>query len=367
MNMLTQEQSLGQKKVISDKLDWKLRTRRNQYESVQTALFWRALKKGKISIRKLWNVFLCSAAYAFKLNKSAPSPFILSLELWNECNAGCLFCRDKKGHIYNVNSQAEGFISKGKMPPEMAIDIIQQFKRDVLIAVLYTNGEPLLYKDLPMVIRAATESRVATMIATNGLLFTEENAKAVLDAGIDFIKIQLSGYTQDIYSIQIRYGEVERLKDNIRMLARLNEEGRYKAVILVDYILYQYNKHQLELVRNFCKELGVMMNTRPGNPKGGLEDKEPPLNIEPLPLKVSCDWLWKGMQVNWNGEVLQCCEGVVWRNIEPFATVEAGKTNMREVWNGPQAMKTRATMRTKGRGGMAICSQCTRKGVAFKW
>lgn len=351
----------------ADALHWKLKKKRNRYGSVKWALFFRALNRGKISFRKLWNVFLCTAAYVLKLKKSAPSPFILSLELWNECNAGCLFCRDKKGQIYNINPDAEGFIEKGKMPPEMAVNVIEQIKDDVLIAVLYTNGEPLLYPDLPGIVRAATENRVVSMIATNGLLLTQENTRALLEAGIDLIKIHLSGYTQDIYSVQVRYGDVEKLKNNIRMLARLNEEGGYKTVILIDYILYQYNKHQLGLVRNFCKELGLMLNVRPGNPKGGLEGQEDPLNIESLPLKVSCDWLWKGMQVNWNGEVLLCCDGGIWLNTEPFAVFQTRKTNIKEVWNGAQATKIRDIMRTKGRHGLAICSQCTRKGVTFKW
>ncbi len=345
----------------------RLKKRRNQYESLKAALFFRVLRKGKVSFRKLFNVFLCSAAYFLKSDKSAPSPFILSLELWNECNAGCLFCRDKKGRIYDVNPQGNGIIEKGMMPLAMAADIIRQFKDDLLIAVLYTNGEPLLYPDLAKVVQAATENRVATMMATNGLLWTEEKARAVLSAGIDFIKIQLSGYTQDIYSVQIRYGDVEKLKNNIRMLARVNEDEGYKTVIMIDYILYNYNRHQLDLVKEFCKDLGVMLNIRPGNPKGGLEEKEPPLHPQPLPLNISCDWLWKGMQVNWNGDVLQCCDGVVWSKSVPYATFRSGAVNARDVWNGPMAQKTRAVMRTKGRGGNSMCSQCTRTGVAFKW
>ena len=310
----------------------------------------------------------CTIGYHLNLTKSAPSPFILSLELWNECNAGCLFCRDKKGRIYDINPQSTGgSISKGKMPSETAIDIIKQLKDDVLIAVLYTNGEPLLYKDLAKVTQAATDHKVATMIASNGLLFTEENAKAILDAGIDFIKIQLSGFTQDIYSIQIRYGEIEHLKENIRMLARLNKEGNYKTLILVDFILYNYNRHQVDLVSQFCDELNVMMNIRPGNPKGGLEDKEPALPHDPLPLKISCDWLWKGMQVNWNGEILQCCEAVVWGNAPAYDTFKLGHTDVKRVWNGQAAMNLRKRISTKGRGDIPLCAKCTRQGVCFKW
>ncbi len=339
----------------------------NHYLWLKFKLFLKAVQARKLTLRKLWNVFYCSTAYIMKWKKSAPAPFILSLELWNECNAGCLFCRDAKGTIYNINPEfpTKGTISKGKMAPEMAMDIISQVKKDVLIAVLYTNGEPLLYKELPRVIRHATDNGVMTMIATNGLLFTEPMARDILESGIDFIKIQLGGFTQDIYSIQIRYGHVEKLKENIRMLARLNKEGNHRALILIDFISYEYNRHQTALVKQFCDELGLMMSMRQGNPRGGLEGKEKALPT--ATLDMSCDWLWKAMQVNFNGDILQCCEGVIWSESKPYETVEVGKTNVRDVWNGPAATAVRETMTTKGRKAMPICAQCQRQGVCFKW
>ena len=327
------------------------------------------MKTGKISFRKIINVVWCTLAYHFQWKKSGLAPYILSLELWNECNAGCLFCRDKKGRIYDIDpSRPEGGgIPKGEMPSDWACDIIRQVKDDVLTAVLYTNGEPLLYKDLPLVVKSATDNKVSTVIATNGLLFTEENARALLEAGADLIKIQLSGFTQDIYSIQIRYGHVEKLKENIRMLAGMNKEGGYGTIILIDYIYYEYNRHQYPLIKNFCRELGLKMNIRPGNPKHGLEDREPALAHDPLPLKMSCDWLWKGMQINWNGQILQCCEAVVWGSAKPYDTYQTRKTDVKKVWNGPQAMNMRERIHKKGRGDIPICSQCTRQGVVFKW
>ncbi len=339
----------------------------NQYFFLKFQLFVMALMSGKITVRKLWNVFMCSAAYIFKWNKSAVSPFILSLELWNECNAGCLFCRDSKGRIYNINPESPmtGSISKGKMPAEMAMDIISQVKEDVLIAVLYTNGEPLLYKDLGRVIKFATQHKVMTMISTNGLLFNEQNAREILESGIDFIKIQLGGFTQDIYSIQIRYGEVEKLKQNIRLVARLRKETGSRALILIDWITYNYNRHQIPLIRQFCKKNGVLLSFRQGNPRGGLEDKETPLPTGTLDM--SCDWLWKAMQVNFNGDVLQCCEGVIWSNVKPYATYKVGESKVKDIWNGSQAVATRELMTSKGRGSMAICKQCQRQGVCFKW
>ena len=341
--------------------------RHNHYFFVKAKLFVAALLTGKITPRKLWNVFLCSAAYLLKLPRSAASPFILSLELWNECNAGCLFCRDGKGRIYNINPEAEtiGSISKGKMPVDMAMDIIDQLKKEVLIAVLYTNGEPLLYKELGQVVRFATQRKVMTMISTNGLLFNEQNAREILEGGINFIKIQLGGFTQDIYSVQIRYGEVEKLKENIRMVARLKKETGSQALILIDWITYNYNRHQIPLIRQFCKENGLLLSFRQGNPRGGLENKETALPTETLDM--SCDWLWKAMQVNFNGDVLQCCEGVIWSNLKPYTTYKVGESKAKDIWNGPQAIATRNVMTTKGRAAMPICKQCQRQGVCFKW
>ena len=190
------------------------KSKRNNYLKLKLLLLWRVIRQGKLSPRKVMIAAWCSLAYTFKWIKSAPAPSILSLEPWNECNIKCVFCRTEKGVIHDVNPNGCG-IEKGRMPAEMAIDIIRQLRKDILIAVLYTNGEPLMYKDLGKVIRAATEMKVATLISSNGLLFTEEKVHEVLGAGLDALKIQLSGFTQDIYSVQIRGGDVERLKKNI--------------------------------------------------------------------------------------------------------------------------------------------------------
>lgn len=342
-------------------------SRRNKYYPLKLKLFLRVLKQRKISWRKVWIVIWSTLAYHLKLTRGAPAPYILSIETWNECNAGCLFCRTKNGKIYDLNPKGSS-IAKGKMPPEMAMEIIRQWQDDVLITVLYTNGEPLLYKELPKVIKFATDHRMATLISSNGLLFTKENARTLLEAGLDCIKIQLSGYTQDVYSIQIRYGNVERLKENIRMLAEMNEEGGYGTVIMIDYILYNYNRHQMELVKGFCKGLGLMINMRPGNPSGGLEKIEPALiDKEKLPLKVSCDYLWKVMQVNWNGDILPCCEAVVWSGAKPYETFKIGQTDVKRVWRSHAAISMREMMAIQGRKVMPMCRQCTRKGVCFKW
>ena len=342
---------------------------RNSYFFLKGRLFLLACLKRKVTFRKLWNVFLCSFYFLFKAKRSAAAPFILSLELGNECNANCLFCRDAKGVIHDINhvDPLPGGITKGAMPYAMAVDIIGQIKEDVLIVVLYTNGEPLLYPDLAKLISFCSAHRVMSMIATNGLLLNSKNIGEILNASIDFIKIQLSGFSQDIYSVQVRHGDVERVKQNIRALVERRNATKSNTLIMIDYILYTYNQHQLPLIKNFCHELGVPLNVRSGNPKGGLEGKEPAQSSAELPLKISCDWLWKGMQVNFNGHVLPCCDGVIFSGMTPYDIFKVDRSDIREIWNGVAAQEMRHILATQGRGCVPLCAQCYRTGVAFKW
>ena len=342
---------------------------RIKYISLELKLLYLMLKRRKLSFKKIANAIYCFYAYLFKLGKSGELPLLVSLELNNDCNANCLFCRNANGAIHNLNpnGQKEGIV-KGKMPLEMCVEIIKQLKDHVLIAVLYTNGEPLLYKHIIDALRFARDNRVATMIATNGLLLIETKISQLLDAGVDFIKIALSGYTQQIYSIQVRNGDVETVKNNIRLLVDKNRSGKYGTIIMVDYILYNYNKHELRLVQNYCAELNIRLNLRRGNPAGGLEGKEPIL-FDPamFPLKKSCDWLWKAIQVNWNGDIFSCCDAVVWSGAEPYERFEIGKTRIANVWNSEKATAMRQTICKKGRSAFPMCSMCARRNIAFKW
>jgi radical SAM protein with 4Fe4S-binding SPASM domain len=342
------------------------RRKHNNYFIVKVKLLWRVILQRKLTVRKVWIVLWATVSYKLQLIKAAPAPYVLSLEPWNECNAGCLFCRNKKGVIHDVNPDGIGIV-KGKMPSEVAIDIIRQLKDDILIAVLYTNGEPMIYEDLGKVVKAASDMGVSTLISSNGLKFTEENSREVLEAGLDFIKVQVSGFTQDIYNIQIRYGDIDIWKENITRLVRINKEGKHGSLIMIDYILYDYNKHELPLMKAFVEDLGLMLNVRPGNPFGGLENKEAPISSKVLPLKGSCDFLWKVMQVNYNGDILPCCEGVVWSKTKPYATFKLGETDIKKVWRSEAALKMRHTLKTKGRHEYDICKQCSRENICFKW
>ncbi|MCK5581709.1 MAG: radical SAM protein [Candidatus Omnitrophica bacterium] len=340
---------------------------RNRYVFVRLAILFSLIRKRKFTFKKFWNTTYSFLAYWLRLIKTAKVPFLISFELWNECNARCVFCRTANGEIYDQNPASKDQpVPLGKMPLELYKDVISQVKNRLLMATLYINGEPLLYKELGEAVQFATQNRVATMIATNGTLLTEKRSRELLEAGIDFVKIAISGYTQETYSKQVRYGDVEKVKEYIKTFLRLNREGKHGAVVMVDYMLYSYNQHELGAVRDFCNELGVMLSVRPGNPKG-MEEAEESQNKGAETINVACDWLWKVLSINWNGDLLPCCDYVIWSGLKPYERYEVGKTKIVDVWNGPQAVKMRQVHVKKGRQVIPICAKCVRTGIAFKW
>jgi MoaA/NifB/PqqE/SkfB family radical SAM enzyme len=341
----------------------------NRYIYLRIRIIWLMLKRGKISFKKVLNLLHCYGAYFLRMKKTAPSPYLISFELWNECNESCVFCRDENDDIFNLNPSGPEHdhpVPKGKLPFETYAGVLSQVQDRLAMAIPYVNGEPLLSKDVYKAIQYATDLRICTLIATNGILMNEANCEKLLRAGLDLIKIHISGFTQSVHSIQHRKGDVELIKRNIRNLVQKNREGNHELLIMLDYILYEHNKHEVQLAKDFCEDLGIMFNLRKGNPKG-MEETEKTQFTGPLPVDIHCDWLWTTLTVDWDNSIYPCCDHVVWNDAESYEKFEEGITSIKHLWNGPKAVAMRTIHLTKGRTPIPICAECPKTGVTFKF
>ncbi len=340
--------------------------RTNSYMGVRMRIMLRLLLTGKLSVRKIVNTVYCYVSYFLRLKVAAKSPFLINFELWNDCNEACVFCRSSRGDIYNTNPANSAPMAKGKLPLDVYQTIIDQTAPYLLLSVPYVNGEPLLSKDVYAAIQHATNRKVGTLIATNGMILNEANSKKLLDAGLDFLKIHISGFTQDIHKIQHRKGNVETIKKNIEKFVELNHQSGKGTIVMLDFIKYNHNLHEIEEAAAFAARLGIMFNLRPGNPRG-MESTEAPQGNKPLPVDVPCDWLWTVLTVDWNTNVYPCCDHVTWSDAPAYEQFNVGISDILKVWNGEKAQTMRTIHATQGRKPLPICAECPRQGVAFKW
>lgn len=341
--------------------------RHNKYVFLRIRILSRILKSGKLSIRKLTNLIRCLFSYSRRSVTSGTLPFVICFELSNRCNALCGVCRNVDGDIIDRNPKGTGHtIETGEMSPEMFKGIIDQVKDHIIVAVMYMNGEPLLYRHLCSSIKYASEHRVATMISTNGFLLTEEISRELLESGLDFIKIAISGFSRNTATIQHKTGDIEKVKEQIRKLVAINLAKGYGAVVMLDYISYPYNDHEQEAARKFCKELGIILNIRPGLPLGA--DGYIMLPSESQPEKTDqslCDWPWKMLAINWNGELLPCCDYALWSNTINYGTFINCQSSLKSIWNGDKLAAYRNKHINHGREAFATCAKCHRKGARF--
>ena len=366
--------------------------KKTKYFFLKLKIVFSLLIKGKISIMKLYNIFISFYSYLFKLKTSGKTPVVINFELSNKCNERCVFCRDEKGKIFDER-EPNKYIEKGRLDFDIFHDIVQEVSKTTLLIIPYVNGEPFIYKHLDKVLNLLKVNKLGSMLSSNGLLLNEKNIDLILKEDLDQIKVHVSGFTNPVHKIQHRLGDVELIKQNLTNLSKKIKLYKSRLIVLIDYISYEHNNHELEKFRDFTKNLGFGFNIRPGNPRN-MENTE-----KPQPSKSAidnpCEWLWKVMTINWNGDLLPCCEYVTWNNYQRFAKYIKSNNNNKmqsslnsncdviswdgsqpslkttnsviETWNGKRIINMRKIHKEKGRTPIPICAGCSKTGVEYKF
>src|SRR5690606_40403914 len=106
------------------------------------------------------------------------------LVVWNTTNRCNLLCE----HCY-INAEDRDY--SGELTTEEAISFIEDLGEMQIPVLLFSGGEPLLRKELFDLGRMAAEKGLRPVISTNGTLFTPEKAKAIKEAGFQYVGVSI--------------------------------------------------------------------------------------------------------------------------------------------------------------------------------
>ena len=109
---------------------------------------------------------------------------------------------------------------------------------------------------------------------------------------------------------------------------------------MLDYILYEHNKHEMNNARNFASKNKILFNIRPGNPKG-MEETESKQRDVIFNQKKACDWPWKAITLNNNRDICPCCEYSIWSTPSPYGKINEN-SNLQNIWFGEDVNSFRA-------------------------
>jgi PqqA peptide cyclase len=119
----------------------------------------------------------------------SPVPRLLTLvaELTYSCPLRCAYCSNPVG----VNQSAK-LLSTGDW-----LRVIDQAEQLGALQIHFTGGEPLLFKDLEMLVRRAREKQLYTNLITSGTPLCQERLEGLRSAGLDHVQLSLQAVTRE--------------------------------------------------------------------------------------------------------------------------------------------------------------------------
>ncbi len=175
-------------------------------------------------------------------------PIYVEISPYGGCNHRCTFCAlDYMGY---ENIGLEFDVLKDTLS-DMA-------KNDVKSVMFAGEGEPLLFKDLDLIVEHCSKVGVDTSLTTN---FVPANKKATQRyvENCSWIKVSLNAGTAKTYAEVHQTKEIDfhRVIENLKNALEYRKENNLKCTIGVQMLLLPENKDEAVILAKKCKALGV--------------------------------------------------------------------------------------------------------------
>lgn len=242
-------------------------------------------------------------------------PAFVSVEPAAICQLRCPECPVGRGNKSESTTQKTPLMTR-----EVWERVLGEIKETAHTVQFYFQGEPLLNKDLPVMIAEAHEAGLYTIVSTNAQALTPAMAEALVKAGLSRIIISMDGLTQESYNAYRIGGSLEKTKDAIRYLR--NAKEKYSPLIELQVLRLRSNEHEWQKFEKQYKALGadrLVFKTAqlynystghplmPSNPRYSRYIQGEDGLYHRKPLHRGCLRVWSGVVITTTGEVLPCC------------------------------------------------------------
>ena len=173
------------------------------------------------------------------MNGSRIYPISIEMDLSDQCNLKCNWCRYAEGHKPNIMSH------------ELAKKILWEAQSLGVKSVVYSGGgEPLLNPEFEFITKTAALARLDQGIYTNGCFV---NAQIEPLSLMKFVYISLDAATKETYERIKHSDQFERVLRNIRRLT----EQKGKAKVGLGFLISPENSDEIEMFAEFLHQFDV--------------------------------------------------------------------------------------------------------------
>jgi MoaA/NifB/PqqE/SkfB family radical SAM enzyme len=319
-------------------------------------------------------------------------PVCVYLETTNRCNLLCTTCP----RTY------EELEPPADMSWQLFTSIVDQIP-DLERAVLHGVGEPMLVKSLPRMVRYLKDRGTYVLFNTNGTVLNEKNGRALIDAGLDELRVSLDAANAKSYLAVRGKDYFGRILKNVRAFRNLQErEGKerprvsawltglretvaelpafvqvaadigVKEVYLQrlvffdkdavgmarpDQALYEQltrdEQAYIEAATALARSRGMTFSASGAASEPGMSLKR---HDDGSPWSL-CRRPWSVMYFTANGRALPCCIAPFsQRGYENYTLGDATQQSLREIWSGPAYRSFREALLSDKPA--AACASC---------
>jgi MoaA/NifB/PqqE/SkfB family radical SAM enzyme len=182
--------------------------------------------------------------------------FTFYIDVFSYCNLRCPSCT-----VGNEFGDPHGW-PRGLMSVQLLEQILDKALDECEIEAvgLYNWTEPLLHPQIRELIRVVKSRGITCWISSN--LNKLPNPEPLVVARPDLFRVSLSGFSQEVYGVTHRGGNIQLVKENMRRLAAaLTNIGGAPPHVEVFYHKYSHNVHEMPLMEEFARSLGFAFNS----------------------------------------------------------------------------------------------------------
>lgn len=289
-------------------------------------------------------------------------PMSLSVEPTNQCNLGCTECPTGLQILTRKN---------GKLSFDLFKKIVDEIYRKTAYLTLYFQGEPYMNPQFTDLVAYASRKNMYTTTSTNAHYLTENNCRKTIESGLSRLIISIDGTTQDVYEHYRRGGNLSMVLEGTKRLTEMKRKMKARTPqVVLQFIVFKKNEHQVEDVKKLAKELGVdklalktaqvynyeqAKDVIPENIKYSRYKKQKDGNYQIKSTFYNHCWRsWQSCVITWDGKLVPCC----FDKDAAYAAGDVSKTTLKQVWQGNNlsAFKHRVLNQRKD---IDICTNCT--------
>ena len=313
-------------------------------------------------------ITLFDGALIVPYTTGTPLPRKLTIETFGGCNLRCPLC-----------PTGQGLRGRPMGPMKLTVfkEIMRQLGHVVETIDFFNWSEPLLNRDLPKMIRMATDRNIYAVVSSN--LNIVPDPEALVASGLNELLVSCDAITPETY-VKYRVGgdfkTVMKNLEKILDLRHLNPD----LVVKWRFITFAHNEHEIPAVIARCEALGVVPDIHPNRLDMRQEillheedriseyiewipENSPIYDTDNLQKKnhfPACPRPWHEAVIDVDGSVTFCCSSYD----KEYDIGNIMETPFEEIWNGKiyQASREYISRGTSSLNLRTICHICKDNG-----